>query len=320
MPRPNEEEPSDGQSTSRGRVPCRTRHGLLAVAPGGAVDGVLEINQACAVNTGCFPGDGAGFPVTIAASRSYRLTGNLSVSSGATTAVDITADFVALDLNGFSISGITTCTPPTGPVTGCSNTGAGVGVHATGGAVGIERGLIRGMGSHGIEVLGAGSLVDGVGFTSNGGDGVHLGLTAVVRHTVSGRNGGDGIHVTDGSQVTDSLASANAGDGIEVLSASHVVRTHTSENAGNGIRATTACVLKDNIATSNLATGIEVVRDGVIVDNSSSFNATGLDLGLGGSPSSYAGNVFNVNATNVANSGNGIETGTNICGGNTTCP
>ena len=33
--------------------------------PAFADEGVLEINQVCAVNTGCFVGDSAGFPVTI---------------------------------------------------------------------------------------------------------------------------------------------------------------------------------------------------------------------------------------------------------------
>ena len=40
---------------------------MLWLAPAaGAVDGVLEINQACAVHTGCFSGDDPGLPVTIA--------------------------------------------------------------------------------------------------------------------------------------------------------------------------------------------------------------------------------------------------------------
>ena len=47
-----------------------------------AVDGVLEINQTCAVNTGCFSGDAAGFPVTIdgSAGLSYVLTANAASS------------------------------------------------------------------------------------------------------------------------------------------------------------------------------------------------------------------------------------------------
>ena len=51
---------------------------LFALAtPALAVDGVLEINQTCAVQTGCFAGDSPGFPVTITQPGSYRLTSNL---------------------------------------------------------------------------------------------------------------------------------------------------------------------------------------------------------------------------------------------------
>ena len=54
---------------------------LLALAgPALAVDGVVEINQTCAVQTGCFSGDTAGYPVTITQPGSYRLTSNLASS------------------------------------------------------------------------------------------------------------------------------------------------------------------------------------------------------------------------------------------------
>ena len=39
---------------------------LLAAGPVRAGDGVLEISQTCAIETGCFTGDTPGFPVTIA--------------------------------------------------------------------------------------------------------------------------------------------------------------------------------------------------------------------------------------------------------------
>jgi hypothetical protein len=43
---------------------------VLLAAPIVASDGVLEINQTCAVNTGCFEEDEAGFPVLMKTSGS----------------------------------------------------------------------------------------------------------------------------------------------------------------------------------------------------------------------------------------------------------
>ena len=49
---------------------------------GAASDGVIEINQARALQGGVTEGDTPGFPVTISQSGSYRLTGNLTVPGG----------------------------------------------------------------------------------------------------------------------------------------------------------------------------------------------------------------------------------------------
>ena len=38
---------------------------LTLAGPALAVDGVLEINQTCVVQSGCFAGDTPGFPLTI---------------------------------------------------------------------------------------------------------------------------------------------------------------------------------------------------------------------------------------------------------------
>ena len=74
-----------------------------------AVDGVVEINQVCAVNTGCFSGDAAGFPVTIESSGSYILTSSLETSL-TSNAIEVTATDVDIDLNGFKLLGPATCT------------------------------------------------------------------------------------------------------------------------------------------------------------------------------------------------------------------
>ena len=85
-----------------------------------AVDGVVEINQTSALFGGITPSDLPGFPVTLDQPGSYRLTGNLDLSGepipGNVNAVEIKADDVSLDLNGFSITGTTSCsTDPAGP-------------------------------------------------------------------------------------------------------------------------------------------------------------------------------------------------------------
>ena len=70
-----------------------------------AVDGVVLIDQNRALAGNVTPGDFPGFPVTISRPGSYRLSGNLEVTDPDITAIEITADHVTLDLNGFSIQG-----------------------------------------------------------------------------------------------------------------------------------------------------------------------------------------------------------------------
>jgi hypothetical protein len=107
-----------------------------------ASDGVIEINQSC-VASGCFAGDDAGFPVTISAIGSYRLTSDLVVPDAATSGVSV-ADDATLDLNGFAIRGPITCSGE--PVTSCSATGAATGI-STGQRARIFGGSVRGFGT-----------------------------------------------------------------------------------------------------------------------------------------------------------------------------
>jgi len=121
----------------------------LAAATMHASDGVIEINQACAdtPGTGCMAGDAAGFPVTIMQPGSYRLTGDLSVPA-ATSGMRVEADRVAIDLNGFAISGPFTCGLP------CIS-GSGTGVESApllGNRVTLSNGTISGFGLDGVNL------------------------------------------------------------------------------------------------------------------------------------------------------------------------
>ena len=111
-----------------------------------AVYGVIEINQARALAGNVTSGDTAGFPVTISQSGSYRLTGNLTVPNTSVHAIQIIADNVPVDLNGFSIIGQTVC--------------SGASLDS------IANGVIRGMGM-GLWLVGDTLVVENVRVLSN---------------------------------------------------------------------------------------------------------------------------------------------------------
>ena len=70
-----------------------------------AVDGVILLDQNKAMAGGVTPGDAPGFPITFTQPGSYRLSSNLTVPSGVSAAIQINADGVTIDLNGFTIKG-----------------------------------------------------------------------------------------------------------------------------------------------------------------------------------------------------------------------
>ena len=63
--------------------------GGLVAATAGAVDGVVEINQASALAGGITACDTPGFPVSICTSGAYRLTSNLDYPSASVSAIGV---------------------------------------------------------------------------------------------------------------------------------------------------------------------------------------------------------------------------------------
>lgn len=198
-----------------------------------AVDGVLEINQACAANTGCFAGDAAGFPVTVTGTTSVRLTSNLTVPNENTTAIDITAGEVTVDLNGFSILGPNTC--PGVPAGLCTANGTGQGIDGAGGTgLVVLNGTVRGMGDRGV-FAGFASRIEGVHVTNNR-IGISTSNDALVAGCVVDFNGSTGIATGEGSVVRDNAVRGNGGVGIDA-SESIVLGNAVSDNGGHGLSA-----------------------------------------------------------------------------------
>ena len=217
---------------------CLAFSAASANAQNATPDGAVLISQQHALVGGIGGADGSGFPVTISQPGLYRLTSNLVVSSPDTNAIEITADNVVLDLNGFSILGPTVCpigvTLSTGgsaedTVTSCSPTGAGVGVSAgqpytissagpvASGRVGIKvmNGTIAGMGSHGV-VLGPAARLENVTLRSNGGTGALVGRGSIVKTNIAIGNGGLGFFIGNASIGQGNVSTLNKGVGMEV--------------------------------------------------------------------------------------------------------
>ena len=214
---------------------------LLALAgPALAVDGVLEINQTCAVQTGCFAGDTPGFPVTITVAGSYRLTSNLSLTItllGTTqdaNFIEISADDVTMDLGGFRISCAVIFIGGGGE---CSGLGSGVVASGEPLVTGtsVKNGSIRGMGGSGVN-LGDRAEVTHLRAQSNNGTGIQVGGGSTVSGNIVSQNGGIGIITAAGSTVSGNTAHVNGGDGIFASSGSTVSGNTVSRNTGFGLR------------------------------------------------------------------------------------
>ncbi len=257
-----------------------TRLVLAVATPALASDGVLEINQSCAMQTGCFDGDMAGFPVLITNPGSYVLTSNLSVADADTNGITIQANSVAIDLNGFEIAGPVTCTGE-GSTLSCSD-GTGIGISA--GLPGeynqsqVRRGAIRGFGSHGME-LGFGSIAESLTATRNGDGGLRV-RRGTMRGCTASYNGGDGIFV-EFSTMTDSSAFRNRGAGIFVNGGS-AIGNSSVQNGEDGFRSfANGTILRDNWTVGNAGVGIRCDSFGigsdscVITGNSISNNDMG---------------------------------------------
>jgi hypothetical protein len=200
-----------------------------------AVDGQVLINQATVNAAG-------GFPYKITQPGSYRLSGNLIVPNADTTAIQIAASFVTIDLNGFSIIGPTDCSGGFFP---CANQGnfAGNGIETRTNNVyfnvAIRNGTIQGMGGNAILIRGDSVIVENMMCRSNG-NGIFVFGTSeniIIRNNNLQRNAGGGIAIDTGL-VSDNLVRRNGSAGIFVEGEGGLIlRNNSSFNVGDGIFA-----------------------------------------------------------------------------------
>src|SRR5271154_6955032 len=179
--------------TTAGLVAALTMLGFVASA--GAVDGVIEINQAKVMAAG-------GFPYVITSTGSYRLTSNLTVSAASTDAIDVNAPSVTIDLNGFSIFSFvaTSANAISGSYSGTT----------------VENGTVTAFG-RGVNI-GAQSIVRNVHADSNSNVGIGVGANSVVQGCTANLNTNYGIVGTAaGDMISGNTANGNTGVGVGIF-------------------------------------------------------------------------------------------------------
>ena len=290
----------------------------------GAVDGVIEINQACAVNTGCVSGDTSGFPVTISSEGSYRLTSSLILTAEQTNTdlITITSPDVTIDLNGFELFGACkSSTPPCSPLAGND------GVFSNSPRITVKNGTIRNMMRNAIT-LGPQARVENIRALANANVGISLGGTSphgsIIRLNHVADNGSHGINSFGTSIIEKNTIVDNSKDGIFLgiggnLVADNVITNNgddgiSSPNSGNN-------VLRDNVVSFNGGNGITSQgtpdKTGNLVTGNTITQNTGTGLLFDSTENGYANNVIQGNGSTVTS---GTEIGTNLCNSNTTCP
>jgi hypothetical protein len=178
---------------------------VIATIPALAVDGEILISQAKVNAGGISPGDTAGFPATLSRPGRYKLSGNLVVP-GQTTGIDVRANDVTIDLNGFTISG----NPP----------GAYYGVYALSvSRIRVVNGTLTGVGD--AIAIGASGIIENMRLISNT-HGVTGERDTVIRNSTIASNSAFGIYCF-GCVVEGNVIAGN-GSGVDILDEPGLVR------------------------------------------------------------------------------------------------
>jgi hypothetical protein len=294
--------------------------------PSHAGDGRFELNHEAALKGIPAIGDSApGYPITISQQGSYILTGDLEQSDPNVDVLEITADDVSIDLNGFAIRGSTTCTAvnhPSGWLShlDCSPTGAGTAITAIGQTrISIHDGSIHGIAGNGVELTDG--SVHNVRFGEVGN--VCLGALGVasVRNVKAELCDYTGIDIYSGSVELSQVMSAG-GNGIEVSSNDSLILHSVAERcAYYGISIANRNSVLHSVASSNGSDGINAGDGNSIVGCSiQNNNRHGLYSTSFGT-NAYSGNAIMSNSIGtIGGTATWVEIGPNLCNGNTTCP
>ncbi|WP_128082940.1 right-handed parallel beta-helix repeat-containing protein [Collimonas arenae] len=215
--------------------------GLTLPAVHATADGIIQINPGRA--------DKPGFLVIIEYPGQYQLSGNLRVPDANTTAVEINADNVTLDLNGYTIQGPARCVKP---MASCTPAGGGNGVHTVNRRnVMVRNGNIQGMGNYGVYLETSSGRIERLVLTGNANGGAVF-FGGSISDSIAEANGGDGIFGVD-LKVRRNVIRNNFGYGLKAFGKSASRNNEFIGNNGNAVQSNLKSAVGDGNTCSATA-------------------------------------------------------------------
>ncbi|MEL6330197.1 MAG: right-handed parallel beta-helix repeat-containing protein [Planctomycetota bacterium] len=274
--------------------------------PGGAVSNtgphLGQIEPRIPVGPETTPGD-ADSIFRINKPGSYYLTSNLSAQPGREVVVfvEIDAENVTLDLNGFTIDGNNLVTrgieayPDHVRIfNGRVRETTGDAIDARGNQMTLQDLEVMDVAGDGILVARR-SIVERCRVTDSGGRGFLIGSGSSVRHSAAFRCGANGFDLLSGATAEACSASLNTGAGFELGDRASVRNAYALANGGDGFVAGSGGVIDQCTAQGN-ANGINAGQ-GVVITNNALINnlLNGIDADAG---NHIEGNTCRLNDSN----------------------
>lgn len=191
----------------------------------------------------------------------------------------VTTNHIAIDLNGFVISG--------------AGTGRGITASSSVHGVTIRNGTVRGF-AVGVALGGSGNVVEHVRVENNTDTGIFLGAGSIATHVVVQENWQHGAILSTACTFKDSSVRANGNSptskGLSAGPGSTVTGNTFSANTGTGLFGSTGGTVIGNTVIDTLGTGISVICPSNLQQNTATSN-TSSNLSLAGAGCLSVNNV-----------------------------
>lgn len=245
-------------------------------------------------------------PYTINTPGSYYLTTNLTGVAGQ-VGITITADGVALDLNGYILEGVTN---------------SSFGIRLSSGLwdnISIRNGSVCGWGSDGINAANAhNSLFVNLMVCSNSSRGLSIGDGCVVKECIVQKNGNEGILGGSQNLIVDCISRNNGYDGINMQNRNTIRNCRSDSNGGDGMQMYAENTVEDCTSGFNGGYGICTLQSSCCFVRNTCFGHSYAGIYVEGGYSRVEENHCFQNATGIdISDGNNIVI-KNSCAGNTT--